>query len=208
MDKKYILAATLFILTVIIGIVFVYTKYQETSASSRTLSEKRAEQEKLNVTVASIARVYDSYKKSSQNIDRIQYLLPKLDAQSIPKLFIEMEGIASQSGIFLNSISFKDEKSDTPAKPGGTAQVSKGYKKINVFIDAKGEYGSIKSFGDTIENNEHLMDIESLSIISFQASKGEGSTGKTAPADAGQGTEQDKPLTDLTYRMVISAYYQ
>lgn len=207
MDRKYILAATFFILATIIGIVFVYPKYQETSASSRTLSDKRAEQEKQNVTVASIARVYDSYKKSSQNVDRIQYLLPKLDAQSIPKLFIEMEGMAAQSGVFLNSISLKDENSDAPVKSGGAAQASKGYKKINVFIDAKGGYGSVKSFGDAIENNEHLMDITLLSIISSQASKGGDSTGKTAPVDA-KGTGQDKPLTDLTYKITISAYYQ
>lgn len=208
MDRKYILAATLFILTTIIGIVFVYPKYQEASTSSRTLSEKRAEQEKQNVTVASIVRIYDSYKKSPQDVNRIQYLLPKLDAQSIPKLFIEMEGITAQSGIFLNSISFKDEGSDAPAKSGSAVQTSKGYKKINISIDAKGGYKSIKSFGDSIENNEHLMDITSLSITSSQVSKKEDSTGKAAPADAGQGTGQDNSSTDLTYRITISAYYQ
>lgn len=208
MDRKYILAATLFILTIIIGIVFIYPKYKETSLSSRTLSDKRAEQEKQNVTIASIARVYDSYKKSSQDIGRVQYLLPPLDAQSIPKLFIEMEGLASQSGIFLNSISFTEEKSAASVKSGETAQASKGHKKINILIDAKGGYGSIKSFGDAIENNEHLMDITSLSILGSHASKEGDSSGKPASGETSQGTGRDKPLTDLTYRIVISAYYQ
>ena len=208
MDRKYILTGTLFILTVIIGIVFVYPKYKEASVSSQALSDKRAEQEKQNVTITSITRIYDSYKKSSQDVGRIQYLLPPLDAQSIPKLFVEMEGIASQSGIFLNSISFKEEKSGALVKSGEAAQAQKGYKKINVFIDAKGGYAGIKSFGDAIENNEHLMDITLLSILSSRVSKESDSTGKTVSGETSKEAGQDKPLTDLTYKIVINAYYQ
>ncbi len=208
MDRKYILAGTLFILTTIIGIVFVFPKYRAVTVSSQTLSDKRAEQEKQNITIASITRIYDSYKKSSQDIGRIEYLLPIKDTQSIPKLFIEMEGLASQSGIFLNTISFRDENSGASVKSNDSAQAVKEYKKITIFINAKGDYNSIKSFGDAIENNEHLMDIASLSIVSSHTSKGGSAKGKSTSGDTGQTTKQDKADTDLTYVLVINTYYQ
>lgn len=204
MDRKYILAGTLFILTMIIGIVFVYPKYKESSNSSQALSVKRAEQEKLNVTVAAITRVYDSYKKSTQDIGRIERLLPVLDDQSIPKLFVEMEGLASQSGIFLNSISFKDEKIDVSKKSENSSKTTSGYKTIEIFLEGKGGYNSIKAFGDAIENNEHLMDITLLSIVNSNAPTDTNSTETNTSANTGQG----KTVADLTYKIIISAYYQ
>lgn len=209
MDKKYIIAGALLVITVILGIILVNPKYQEFSAFATTLSDKQAELDKGNQTVAAITKVFDSYKKASQNISRVNALLPVMDAQSIPKLFIEMEGLASQNGLSLKSLSFAGGSiSSAPASPAAAeaGKQQKAYKVISVKLSVQGSYASLKQFGDAVESNEHLMDIISFSIVggSAQASGQQTGSANAAPASGAKKSAE----SDFSSSMSIDTYYQ
>lgn len=200
MDRRYIIAGLFFFASVILAVVLVYPKYQVVQISSRLVEEKANEFEAQMVLVQEISRLRSQQKQMTEEIAHMEDLLPTLTKKSVADLFIELESIAAESGLLLDTISFAEEKEQ--AQKAGQKQASaKMYKTISAQLRMQGEYRDLKNFVRIIEKNKHLMDIMNVSI-STASSVGEAQKSGTT-------SEKSQTITVLpSFAIMIRAYYQ
>ncbi len=211
MGNKYIVAIICVIAAFVIAIAFVLPKYQEMVVSSRLVDEGNAEFDAQNNLLVSIGKIGDRYKKIEEGMMRISDLLPLYNAQSIPDLFVELEGLAGQSGLFIETISFSEKGISSSPKQAQSeeegAQENEGKPSVivSVQLSAKARYADLKRFAQAIETNKHLMDIVSFNIVPLSEEAKE--DGKNEEKREGNGIQASVP--DLfSYSISLDAYYQ
>ena len=197
MDRRYIITALFFIAAVIVLVVLVYPKYQVVQISSRLVAERQNEFDAQMVLVQEISRLRSQQKQMAEEIAQVADLLPVLTKKSVSDLFVELEGIAAESGLLLDTVSFT-EASSQPQKGKDVIASTTAYKTIAAQLKMKGDYRNFKNFVRTIETNKHLMDI-TLSSISSTAVAGE------MKKDDGVSDDEETPPV---YAVTIHAYYQ
>lgn len=197
MDRRYIIAGLVFIAGVIIAVVLAYPKFQVVQISSRLVSEKQNEFDAQMVLVQEISRLRSQQRQMEEDVALIEDLLPTFSKKSVSDLFVELEGIAAESGLLLDTVSFSEAKEQAQKGKEKTAGAGT-YKTIAAQLKMKGEYRDFKRFVRMIETNKHLMDITTAAISATPVSKDE---------------KADKSLSDAekmppTYSVTIHAYYQ
>lgn len=197
MDRRYLVAGLFFIAAVIVAVVLVYPKFQVIQISSRLVAEKQNEFEGQMVLVQEISRLRSQQKQMTEEIAHMTDLLPMMTKKSVSDLFVELESIAAESGLLLDTVSFTEAKGQVQ-KGKETVIPATIYKTIAAHMKMKGEYRDFKNFVRTIETNKHLMDITVAAIAATPAAEEE---------------ESGKPGTEVvkippTYTVTIYAYYQ
>lgn len=196
MDRRYLIAGLFFIAAVIMAVVLVYPKFQVIQISSQLVDEKQNEFDAQMVLVQEISRLRTQQKQMTEEVAVMVDLLPVFTKKSVSDLFIELESIAAESGLLLDTISFTETKDQTQKDPGKTAG-SAMHKTVLAQLRMKGEYRDFKNFVRMIETNKHLMDITIASI----GAASEAQTNAGAPAS-------EKTKNPPTYSVTIRAYYQ
>ena len=200
MDRRYIIAGLFFFASVILAVVLVYPKYQVVQISMRLVEEKANEYEAQMVLVQEISRLRSQQKQMTEEIAHMEDLLPTLTKKSVADLFIELESIAAESGLLLDTISFSEEK-EQAQKAGQKPVPVKMYKTISAQVKMQGEYRDLKNFVRIVEKNKHLMDIITTKI-STTSSENKAQKGVDAP----ENSEIMKTLP--SFEIMMRAYYQ
>ena len=203
MSSKYLSAGLIFIATVIVGVVLVYPKYQAFRVSGEAIKEKQSELDAQATLINEINKTKSKYKKAEDDLLKVADLLPVFDPKSIADLFIELESVASESGVLIQTINFGSASEQKDGKP------AKGHKTIDARLSIVSSYGAFKKFAATIEKNQHLMDIIDVSVAKGVAQK------KEEVAD--EGSEDIEAVTEtetrpeeavFNYSVTLNAYYQ
>lgn len=199
MDRRYIIAGLFFVAAAIMAVVLVYPKYQVVRISSQLAAEKQSEFDAQLVLVQEISRLRSQQRQMTEEIAQVADLLPVFSKKSVADLFVELEVIAAESGLLMDTVSFAEIKATAP-RGQEKAVVATTYKTISAQVKMKGEYRDFKKFVRTIETNKHLMDITITTI----ASSAIGSKVKV------QDEEKDTAVPEVppTYTVTINAYYQ
>ena len=203
MSSKYLSAGLIFIATVIVGVVLVYPKYQAFRVSGEAIEEKQSELDAQATLINEINKTKSKYKKAEDDLLKVADLLPVFDPKSIADLFIELESVASESGVLIQTINFGSASEQKDGKP------AKGHKTIDARLSIVSSYGAFKKFAATVEKNRHLMDIIDVSVAKGAAQK------KEEVAD--EGSEDIEAVTEtetrpeeavFNYSVTLNAYYQ
>ena len=203
MSSKYLSAGLIFIAAVIVGVVLVYPKYQMFRVSGKAVEEKQGELDAQAALINEINKTKSKYKKAEDDLLKVADLLPALGPKSVSELFVELESIASESGVLIQTINFGSASEQKDGKP------AKGYKTIDARLSVVASYGAFKKFAATIEKNQHLMDIIDVSVAKGVAQK------KEEVAD--EGSEDIEAVTEtetrpeeavFNYSVTLNAYYQ
>ena len=204
MSSKYLSAGLIFIAAVIVGVVLVYPKYQTFRVSGKAVEEKQGELDAQAALINEINKTKSKYKKAEDDLLKVADLLPALGPKSVSELFVELESIASESGVLIQTINFGSALEQKDGKP------AKGYKTIDARLSVVASYGAFKKFAATVEKNQHLMDITDITVTKSAAQKKEeavksgveGVENIEAPAEA-------KPEEAVfNYSVTLNAYYQ
>lgn len=146
-------------------------KMEEVKSAENNLAETKVLKEKL----ASLTALYQN-KEKTEELEKIFSALPQKN--DIPSLLVNLESLASQSGLVIKSVGFTEDakktKSSASDSAGGTLTASLGsanmaVKSLGVSLVLSGDYSGFVNFLRSAEMNLRLMDIESLS---FQQDKG------------------------------------
>lgn len=201
MDKRYFIAALFLGAATVVGMALVLPMYQKVRAVSELVRDHQKEFEAQNLLVNEIERLQTEYQQMEKEISQAAELVPVLGTQSVPDLFVELEGLASQTGLFIESISFSEMGKETKElKDIGTSSQKRDYSVVNVELGVKGTYQNIKRFSRAIETSKHLMDIVSLSLSASQVEVDE-----KEGAEVGKLTEV-KEIFQID--IIIDAYYR
>lgn len=119
--------------------------------------------------LAKVNQLKQSYESRKDEIDKIYYVLPF--EKDIPNLIVQFEALASENGLVLESINFKEAavRAATSGEAATAEARPKGYKTLNVSLKAGGNYQSFVAFLGALEFNIRLMDIKSIDFSAAQA---------------------------------------
>lgn len=144
---------------------------EEVKSAENSLAETKVLKEKLT----SLTALYQDNEKMEE-LGKIFFALPQKN--DIPSLLVNLESLASQSGLVIKSVGFTEDakktKSSALDSAGETLTASLGsvdtaVKSLGVNLVLSGDYSSFVNFLRSAEMNLRLMDIESLS---FQQDEG------------------------------------
>ncbi len=100
--------------------------------------------------------------------DKIEKILP--DNQDIPGLFVQLQAIAVENGLVLNSIDIaEDEEEPEEAAAGAglaiTTSAGNEIKRLNIAMDITGAtYDKLKSFLSMVEYNLRLFNVDEIAF--------------------------------------------
>lgn len=198
MDKRYFIAIVLCAAAGIIAFTLAYPAYRQVRSLERFVAWREEELAAQNALVKEIGKLKTQQKQMQKETARVFDLLPSFGAQSIPELFIALEGLASQSGVVLDTISFAPH---TQTKGAAGAEENL-YKTVNAQFSLKGSYDDLKRFARAIETSEHLMDMTALSLLPPAASE------KTSQEKEGAQKEARGEAGLFSLKASLDAYYQ
>ena len=202
MSSKYLSAGLIFIAAVIVGVVLVYPKYQVFRVSGKAVDEKQSELDAQAALINEINKTKSKYKKAEDDLLKVSDLLPAFGPKSVAELFIELESIASESGILIQTINFGSTLEQKDGKP------AEGYKTIDARLSVVASYGAFKKFAATVEKNQHLMDITDITIAKGAAQKKETNAKESSSSIENIITEINPESAVFNYSVTLNAYYQ
>lgn len=154
-----------------------------------------SEKEKLSekqLLLAKIEKLEKKYEEAEESLKKVNYILPS--SQEIPNLIVQLEALALEGGLVLESIQFSEVKEVTQARAEAVRTATKetqsvDYKILSIELSLKGTYSAFKNFLKLVEENIRLMDINSISL---------------SPESLEE--EMEAPIFDLNIK--INTYYQ
>ena len=197
MDKNFIIGVFFFVAAIVVVVVLAYPQFQMVLASSRLVDEKQQEYLDQLMLVQEIHRIASEYGKIKKKISQFDALMPVFGPKSIAELFTEFEMITSRGGVLLNNISFS---SVSPVS-------GKNYKVVNAHLSVSADYRTLKNFLRLLEQNQHLMDIVSISVRKASEGNVSGSIESAAGNKSSNlsGVGQDKIFS---FNMRVRVYYR
>lgn len=173
-NRFYIIIAVFLVIAILIlSYLLTFNKEYNKIKSLGTVDyqKKINELESKKSNLAQIEKVYDSYKKISQEeIEKLSIMLPP--EKDVPSLFIEMEALAKESGLALNSIDVAQAGavSITAGVAEGSATLNMKKLNINLKIQGIDSYDRLKLFLGNVEKSIRILDLNSLSYSPAQDS--------------------------------------
>jgi len=164
-----------------------YNKTAMLRSEIKKNQELLKEKEELALKVNELKEIYDSRRNA---INKVYYILPV--KKDVPGLIVQLEALASESGLVLNNINFteKEIKKSATLKTGQgipATELKQDCKSLIVSSEIGGSYQSFKSFLKALEYNVRIMDIKSIDF-SIEESEEKG--------------------WDFTFNLEIEVYYQ
>jgi len=166
MIKNLIILVLILILIVVIVFLDV-PKVQEILALREQISEeKEAFSEKQNLLLK-IEELKGDYEENKESLEKVSYILPA--EQDIPNLVVQLEALAFENGLVLESINLSSSEKTQTGRAGEVRESQQGatsqdYQTLTANLKLIGDYAGFKNFLKTVENNIRLMDIISLNF--------------------------------------------
>lgn len=173
-NRFYIIIAVFLVIAILtLGYLLTFNKEYNKIKSLGTVDyqKKINELESKKSNLAQIEKVYDSYKKISQEeIKKLSIMLPP--EKDVPSLFIEMEALAKESGLALNSIDVAQAGAVSITAGVAEGSATLNIKKLNINLKIQGidSYDRLKLFLGNVEKSIRILDLNSLSYSPAQDS--------------------------------------
>jgi len=174
MNKKNIIAAISFIISLALMFVFIFPLFSSAKVMYLDLSQKRQEIEKLKELLDKVEKISQNYDSISEEVEKILLALP--EEKDLPQLLVQFEKLALNNGLLLESIEFgeisKKEKKDFIRNIDDYNELNESKKILftfpNSFISLKivGSYSAFTNYIDALEKNVRSMDIYSIKFDS------------------------------------------
>ena len=156
---------------VLVGYFLVYPAFQEMMLGRDDLAAWQQKLAQAQESKKKLGELETKYQSIQDEQDRIMQALPP--SEDIPGLLVQMEALASQNGLIIDSLSFVYPQSDTGARinvsetEGSVAATGSslpaGVKVLSVNLNLNGNYSSLKNFLKAAENNLRLTDVGKIS---------------------------------------------
>jgi len=96
--------------------------------------------------------------------------------QEIPELIVQLEALASENGLILESLDIKEKKRATETnekKAAVSSQISSQINILEISLALSGSYPAFKGFLEALEYNVRIMDVQKIEF-SFKKGQEEG----------------------------------
>lgn len=196
MSRNYLIAGLFFAAALVVGLMLTYPAYQDMQAAQKNVADRQEEFSTETALVTEVQDLQSKYKSARDDIQKASDLLPTFGSRSLPDLMIELEKLATQSGVSLDSVTFTSPNDKAGNTQGGTMPSS--VKTVITKLQIKGAYANIKYFVYSIEADEHLMDLTTISITPPAA----------LSSSAKQGTSTAAADNLFTLATSLNVYYQ
>ena len=143
-------------LALIFGVVFVLPKYQELDVLWQKIDRQEEEVAKRKEYLQSLRKIAEELNNYQEQLDKINSALPS--DSDLPALFDFLQRAASQSGLFLRSVSHSDSQPSSEIE---------GLEETSASLELSGSYSSLKEFlSNYLEVTSRLIELESISFSS------------------------------------------
>lgn len=143
-------------LALIFGIIFVLPKYQELDRLWQNIGREEEELSKRKEDLQDLRNTAEELKSYQDQLAKINFALPP--DPDLPALFDFLQKAASQSGLFLKSISHSATQPSSEIK---------GLEETSISLELSGSYLSLKNFiSNYLEVTSRLIETESIAFSS------------------------------------------
>jgi len=177
MSKPILIIAVLIILTVLVGWQYFLPVFSKVSGLRGELKIWQAKLEDTQALSRKLESLKNKYNTMTDEAERVSQSIPK--GEDLPGLLVQLEQLASQAGLILNSVNFtvpevKKTKAPALTTQSGTSSVSPAAvstkkneaKKLSVEVSLSGTQDSLKYFLSSVEENLRIMDVMSFGLTS------------------------------------------
>lgn len=174
--KYLILPFILFFTALAIGFWMLWPLYGDINAALLLKEQNQENLSSRKKLTENLERLISQYNERTGDIASLNKAVPS--GQNTPELLINLEAIASESGLIFGSVNFKPK--DLKAK---------GIKTLIAEIKVKGSYPNFQNYLKNIEKSLRIFDVVSVSF-------------------SGVGPGQIGAKTDnLEFNLVVNTYY-
>lgn len=144
-------ATGLVLIALLLGVLVVQPLQDEVEALSVVLTEKQTEFDALQAEIASFTELEATLPQAKSERERLLAAVP--EGLNQDELVSDLDGLAQEVGIALNSISFALQPSETL-----------GANTVGVSANFTGEYNDLQALLQALETNERLFKVESIGV--------------------------------------------
>lgn len=173
MSRFLLITIINFIFSFFIGLVLVFPLYQDFKAVQLQIENKEREFQLKQEYFSEIEKISEKLKTYSEELIKIDYALP--NELFLPFLYDFFQGISSQNGLILQSItssynpSTLNINSDNFDKIGEfqefkTEKSWSNIKEVKINISLSGSYTAFKNFLYSLEKSARLIEVENISF--------------------------------------------
>jgi Tfp pilus assembly protein PilO len=154
----YVLPVIAILVVIGIGIGFIQPKIVEIQDLQQKKASEVARKQKLEAKLSQLSNLDGKRSDLLAQLQAVTVALP--DQKEVPQLIIQLQNIAKESDIEIQSIQM------TPGKlvETGSALATKVGPDINFILGYKGSYESIRTFLGKIYKAKRLINMDSLNI--------------------------------------------
>jgi Tfp pilus assembly protein PilO len=178
----------------------VWPEAQNISVLSQEAGDWQTKLQEAQQSKQKLAGLEVTYQKMQDDESRIMNAVP--NKGDVPGLLVQLETMASQNGLILNSLDFTYPEAgevasappvtdtdttttgNTPV-PAATSVVPNNVNTLAVSLDLTGDYVALKNFLQAVENNLRLSDVTKTSFSEQQAGSGLGPASETGKLSIG-----------------------
>lgn len=154
--NKSVIIIVFISLALIFGAIFVLPKYQELDLLWQGIEREEESLAKRKEYLQDLRNTAEELKNYQDQVAKINSALPS--DPDLPALFDFLQKAASQSGLYLKSISHSATQSSSEIE---------GLEETSVSLDLSGSYLSLKEFiSNYLEVTSRLIETESVSFSS------------------------------------------
>lgn len=157
MDKKRLIFSILILAAIVLVVIFlILPQFSRIKNIKSEINNLKTELSKKTELSEKIDEMILKYNELVAKLQKINFVIPK--GQEKPELIVQIESLAKESGLIVESIVFKE----VSQKESETA----GYKILNISLGLSGNYQAFKNFLVAVEQNIRLMDVQSIDFSS------------------------------------------
>jgi len=146
------------ILVLMVAIIFIILEmaipfYNQIGLTNLRLIEQKVALENNQKTLNSFNDLFKKYKLLGDDINKLNLVVP--NKENSDEIIVNLEAMAKENGIFLDSVAFQSRASQSSA--------SADLGKVNILqisLNASGSYEAFRNFVKALENNLRIMDIK------------------------------------------------
>ena len=151
--NRLVAIIVLVLLALILGVGFVWPKYQRLQELKMTIKDKQEELESRERYLADLKKISEEIDKSSESLAKIDAALPA--EISLPDLYNFFLKATSQNGLILRDLT-----------TSGPSSFSGRINQLTISLSLSSSYPSFKNFLSYLEKSSRFFEIESFSFVS------------------------------------------
>ncbi len=149
--KYLIIPFVLFFAALAIGFWFLWPLYGDIQSATQLKKQNQDNLTQRKKLTENLERLVGQYNERNSDIASLDKAIPS--GQNVPELLVNLEAIASESGLILGNVNFKPK--DLKAQ---------GIKTLVAEIKVKGSYPAFLNYLKAVEKSLRIFDVVSVSF--------------------------------------------